>query len=171
MKTTGQGQGWVRALAAMALVWGLSAAAQTAPPAVTVTVTTAPLAGAANDVVVASVVDAGVMRGAVAVPVTLRILNDRGTVIATVNGTVSERAPLRLTVRVTSSAGVRAQVVLPPNRAQLSAGVLVLERGGEGNPPPPPEPPLFCPIPAKDPNTSMPEQVTMQGCTLEAVVN
>ncbi|WP_244239510.1 hypothetical protein [Corallococcus carmarthensis] len=158
---------WVRALAVMVLLWGVSAAAQTAPASYTVVVTTQPLVGATRDMVVASVVDAGTLRTST-VPMTLRILDEHDVVLATVTGTVSAGAPLRVSTRAPSSGGVRAQLILPPGAEQLAAGVLVLER--EGREPPPQS--TFCEITvwAKDPITGMPEPVTVLGaCSVEAV--
>ncbi|RKG92669.1 hypothetical protein [Corallococcus terminator] len=164
MKTINAQGRWGRVLAVVALLWGVTAAAQAAPTPVTVLVTTDVLVGSANDTVVASVVDAGVLRTGPAVPVTLRILSDRGVVLATVTGTVGPGSPLRLTARAPSSAGVRAQLVLLPSRLQMSAGVLVLEREDPSDPPPKR---AVCLAPAKDPTTTMPEPVTVEGCWVE----
>ncbi|MCY1036710.1 hypothetical protein OV207_35065 [Corallococcus sp. BB11-1] len=136
------GRGWVRALAVTALLWGVTAAAQ-ATPQVTV-MTTVPVTGTAMDQVVASVVDTGVHRGGT-LTVTLRILAASGAVLAQVTGPVSEGAPLRLSARAPSAAGVRAQLVLPMNRDPLGVGFLVLERWDP--PSPPVEPPIACRIP------------------------
>ncbi|RKH54156.1 hypothetical protein D7W81_38535 [Corallococcus aberystwythensis] len=158
----------MRALVMMALVWGVTAAAQTAPAPYTMVVTTQPLAGAAYDTVMASVVEAGTLRAPSTVPMTLRILDDSGAVLATVTGTVSAGAPLRVSARAPSSGGVRAQLILPPGAEQMSAGVLTLERQGREDPPAPKS--TFCEITvyAKDPITGMPEPVTILGaCTVE----
>ncbi|MCY1040741.1 hypothetical protein OV208_05345 [Corallococcus sp. bb12-1] len=165
MKTINAQGGWVRALAVAALLWGVTAAAQAAPPPqVSVVVTTEALVGAANDTVVASVVDAGLLRGGASVPVTLRILGDRGVVLATITGTVSPGSPLRVTARAPSTAGVRAQLVLLPSRLQMSAGVLVIEREDPATPPPKQ---AVCLSPARDPTTTMPEPVSVEGCWVE----
>ncbi|NOK36396.1 hypothetical protein D7W79_28990 [Corallococcus exercitus] len=160
----------MRALVMMALLWGVTAAAQTAPASYTVAVTTQPLVGAAGDTVVASVVEAGTLSAPSTVRMTLNILDERGVVLATVTGTVSAGAPLRVSTRAPSSGGVRAQLILPPGAEQMSAGVLVLEREGREDPPPPKS--TFCEITvyAKDPITGMPEPVTILGaCTVEPV--
>ncbi|RKG63664.1 hypothetical protein D7V80_29730 [Corallococcus sp. CA054B] len=158
----------MRALSVMALLWGVSAAAQPAPPSITVVVTTDALEGTARDLVVASVVDAGILQSGAPVTMTLRILDEHDAVLATVTGTVSPTAPLRVSTRAPSSAGVRAQLILPPNTGPLSAGVLVLEREGQGEPPPPPTK-VVCEIPAQDPDTGMPEPVTMKTCSVVPV--
>ncbi|WP_147443291.1 hypothetical protein [Corallococcus sp. AB011P] len=166
MKTINVGREWVRALAVMALLWGVSAAAQAAPPQDSWVITTEPLAGAARDTVEASV-DASVLRRGAPVPMTLRILDEHGAVLATVTGIASPTAPLWVSARAPSSAGVRAQLILPKDAEQLTAGDLILTREGLGDPPPPPGE-LHCLIPrAGDPGTTMPEPVTMGKCWVE----
>ncbi|NRD50606.1 hypothetical protein [Corallococcus exiguus] len=168
MKAINVGRGWVRALVAMALLWGVAVAAQAAPTQVRLVVTTDPLVGATHDTVVASVVDAVALRRGAPVPMTLRILDEHGAVLATVTGITSPAAPLWVSARAPSSAGVRAQLILPPEAEQVSAGVLAIEREGLGDPPPPPTK-LVCEFPAKDPITTMPEPVTMGKCWVETV--
>ncbi|CAM4459438.1 hypothetical protein [Corallococcus exiguus] len=166
MKAINVGRGWVRALSMMAMLWGASAAAQPAPPSYTMIITTEPLTGAANDTVVASVVDAGVLGPSSTVPMTLRILDDSGFVLATVTGTVSTTVPLRVSVLAPSSGGVRAQLTLPPGAGKMSAGILVIERLGQGDPPPPPTRDV-CEIPvSRDPGTGG-DPVTLWGCRVE----
>ncbi|MFP2898440.1 hypothetical protein [Corallococcus sp. 4LFB] len=171
MKTVNACRGWVRALAVTALLWGVSAAAQAAPTQFTVVLTTEPLVGAAQDTVVASVVDAGILGQVSTVPMTLRIVDDAGAVLAAVTGTVSATVPLRVSATAPSAGGVRAQLVLPPGAGKLSAGVLVIEREGHGEPPPPPTRTL-CEIPqqvSRDPNTGTSDPVTLWACRVEVV--
>lgn len=168
MKAINVGRGWMRMLAVMALLWGVSAAAQAAPPQASWVITTELLAGAARDTVVASV-DAVALRAGAPVPMTLRILDEHGAVLATVTGIASPTAPLWVSARAPSSAGVRAQLILPQDVEQLSAGDLTLVREGLGEPPPPPTE-LVCEFPrqdAGDPGTTMPEPVTMGKCWVE----
>ncbi|NNB87870.1 hypothetical protein HJC10_13705 [Corallococcus exiguus] len=159
----------MRALSMMAMLWGASAAAQAAPTPFNVILTTKSLVGAAHDTVVASVVDAGVLGPSSTVPMTLRIVDDSGAVLATVTGTVSATVPLRVTVTAPSSAGLRAQLVLPPGAGKFSAGVLVIEREGQGFPPPP-HTRLICEIPphvSRDPETGGGDPVTIWTCKVE----
>lgn len=169
MKAINVGREWVRSLAVMALLWGVAVAAQAAPT-YTVAMTTEPLTGATYDTVVASVVEAGTLRGPTLVPMTLRILDEHDVVLATVTGTVSAGAPLRVRARAPSAGGVRAQVILPPGAEKLSAGVLVLEREGGEEPPDPKS--TWCTMTATaiDPVTGMPEPVTiMTSCKVTPV--
>ncbi|MBN8230364.1 hypothetical protein JYK02_22905 [Corallococcus macrosporus] len=171
MKTIQMGRHCVRALAVMALLWGVSAAAQPAPTQPTVVLTTKALTGAALDTVVASVVDAGVLTTVSTVPMTLRIVDDAGGVLASVTGTVSATVPLRVSVTAPSAGGVRAQLVLPPGAGTLSAGVLVIEREGTGEPPPPPTR-TVCEIPqqvSRDPGTGTGDPVTVWACKVEVL--
>ncbi|RYZ44274.1 MAG: hypothetical protein EOO71_00170 [Myxococcaceae bacterium] len=145
----------MRALAVATLLWGVTAAAQAAPLPTTV-VTTEVLTGSANDMVEASIDDVGVPSTGQAVPVTLRILGEGDVVLATVTGTVSTGSPLRVRARAPSAAGVRAQLILHPSRVRMAAGVLTLEREAPRDPPRK----TVC-VAAKDPNTTMPEPITM----------
>ncbi|WP_148273507.1 hypothetical protein [Stigmatella aurantiaca] len=163
MKTLNAVRGWMRAVAAMVLLWGLTAAAQAAPPMTVMT--TVPVSGAAHDAVVASVMDVGVSRGGT-LTVTLRILSDRGVVLAEITGPVTEGFPLRLSATAPTSAGVRAQLLLPPNTEALAAGVLVLERWTGTAPSI--EPPPVCRIPRTntiDPRGGTPEPTTSLECS------
>lgn len=153
MKAFNAGRGWARALAVTALLWGVTAMAQATPPVLVMT--TVPLTGAAQDNVVASVVDAGVSGGGT-LTVTLRILSADGAVLAQVTGPVSEGAPLRVSARATSSTGVRAQLILPTNTDPLGMGILVLERWPPPTPPPSSPPTVNAPIACKIPRTNDP---------------
>ncbi|WP_147470070.1 hypothetical protein [Corallococcus sp. AB049A] len=167
MKTIHIRRGWVRALSVMALLWGVTAAAQAAPAQDSWVITTDSLAGAARDTVEATV-DAVPMRGGAPVPMTLRILDEHGAVLASVTGIASLTAPLRVSARAPSSAGVRAQLLMPKDAEQLSGGDLILTREGLGEPPPTGH--LVCEFPpkdAQDPVTTMPEPVTMGKCWVE----
>ncbi|MDC0713529.1 hypothetical protein POL68_34005 [Stigmatella sp. ncwal1] len=163
MKTLNAARGWMRAVAAMALLGGLTAAAQVSPPMTMMT--TVPVPGAAHDTVVASVMDVGVSRGGT-LTVTLRILSEGGVVLAEVTGPVTEGFPLRLNATAPTSAGIRAQLLLPPNTEALAAGVLVLERWTGTAPPV--EPPPVCRIPRTatiDPRGGTPEPTTLLECS------
>ncbi|RKH49422.1 hypothetical protein D7Y23_16805 [Corallococcus sp. AB050B] len=163
----------MRALSVMALLWGVSVTAQPALPTYTMTVTTKPLTGAALDTVVASVVDAGVLLPPSMVPMTLRILDDSGAVVATVTGTVTATTPLRVSVTAPSSGGLRAQVILPHDAWKMSAGILLIERLGHGVPPPPGTRQV-CEIPpsvSRDPDTGTGDPVTVKGCRVEVEEN
>lgn len=166
MKAINLGREWVRALAVMALLWGVAAAAQAAPTQSSLVITTEPLAGTANDTVEASVEDAVALRGGAPVPMTLRILDEHGTVLATVTGIASPAAPLRVRARAPSAAGVRAQLILPPEAEQLTPGVLAIAREEPCELPPPPTRSV-CELHAQDPVTTMPEPVTMGKCWME----
>ncbi|QAT89032.1 hypothetical protein EJ065_7510 [Corallococcus coralloides] len=169
MKAINVGRGWMRALAMMALLWGVVVAAQAAPPSYTLTMTTEPLTGAAYDTVVASVVEAGTLRAPSPVPMTLNILDEHDVVLATVTGYVSTSSPLRVRARAPSSGPLRAQVILPPGTQKLAAGVLAIEREGREEPPDPQS--TWCEMifNAIDPMTGMPEPVTvMTGCKTTA---
>ena len=162
MKTDNGRGGWARALAVGALVWGFTAMAQTPPP--TVWVSTVAVQGAANDTVVASAADVGVRTGAT-LTVTLRLVTERGAVLAEVTGPVTEGSPLRVSARAPTSLGVRAELVLPYSPLPLSAGVLVLERWE------PLDklriPPVVCPFPwwrTNDDETGMEETTTSLKC-------
>ncbi|RKI31609.1 hypothetical protein D7Y27_37315 [Corallococcus sp. AB004] len=160
----------MRALSMMTLLWGVVVAAQAAPPLYTMVMTTQPLTGATHDTVVASVVEAGTLRAPTRVPMTLRILDAHDVVLATVTGTVSAGAPLRVSARAPSPDGVRAELVLPAGAEKMAAGVLVLERAGIEEEPPPQS--TFCEFTlyTYDPSTGMPEPVTVMGaCSLETL--
>ncbi|WP_375755434.1 hypothetical protein [Corallococcus exercitus] len=160
MKAIKTGREWVRALAMVALLWGVAVAAQVAS-SYTTTMTTEPLTGATRDTVVASVVEAGTLREPTMVPMTLNIVDDAGAVLASVTGTVSAGAPLRVSARAPSPGGVRAQVIMPAGAERLAAGVLVLERDGDEEPSDPKS--TYCEMHATaiDPITGMPEPVTI----------
>ncbi|RKH67490.1 hypothetical protein [Corallococcus llansteffanensis] len=163
MKTSNAVGGWGRALAVMTLLWGLTAAAQVSPPMLVMT--TVPVSGVASDRVIASVLDVGVSQGGT-LTVTLRILAANGAVLAEITGPVTEGVPLRLSANAPSSAGVRAQLLVPPNTEALAAGVLVLERLPGGTRPV--EPPPLCRIPliyTIDPRGGTSEPTTSLSCS------
>lgn len=168
MKAINSGRGWVRALTMMALLWGVVVAAQ-AVPTYTLIMTTEPLAGATNDTVVASVVEAGTLRAAGQVPMTLNILDENDVVLATATGIVSTGSPLRVRARAPSPGGLRAQVILPPGTEKLSAGVLAIERAASEDPSDPKSNWCEMIFMAIDPMTGMPEPVTvMTACKTTA---
>lgn len=163
MKTLHAARGWMRAVAATAVLWGLTAAAQVSPPMTVMT--TVPVPGAAHDTVVASVLDVGVSQGGT-LTVTLRILSAGGAVLAEVTGPVTAGSPLRLHTTAPAAAGIHAQLLLPPDTEALAAGVLVLERSTGTAPPV--EPPPVCRIPRAgtiDPRGGTPEPTTLLECS------
>jgi hypothetical protein len=137
---------------ALAVLLGGMPEAQAQTPPTTLGVTTRPVAGAAGDMVVASLVDAGVKTGA-SVVVTLRIVDANGAVVAQTSGPVSESAPLRLSYRASAATGLSAQVIVPMAATGPSVPVLTLERWRPvAAPPPPPLPePERCVLPSVNP--------------------
>ncbi|WP_163992824.1 hypothetical protein [Pyxidicoccus caerfyrddinensis] len=159
--------GWstVRAsvLVLAVLLGGMTEAqAQTQNPALKVT--TPPVAGAAHDTVVASLVDAGIMTGDT-VMVTLRLVDAAGAVVAQTSGLVSESMPLRLSYRATSAGGLSAQVLVPLTEVGLSLPLLSVERWSPAVWPPPREPqPEACLMPRtqRPPPTEGPVTLCLQ---------
>ncbi|RKH13524.1 hypothetical protein D7V97_05350 [Corallococcus sp. CA053C] len=173
MKTDNVAGGWARALAVTALFWGFTAMAQTAPP--TRVVKTDLVPGAALDTVVASVVDVGVRTGGT-VTVTVRLVTAAGVVLAEATGPVTEGLPLRISARAPSTAGVRAEVLLPSDTMPMSIGLLGIERWPQ--PPATPQfPPILCKLPRAatgDPVSGYPEPTTGEPwakCSLELRLN